>query len=100
MIVALLLACLALIAALDSIASVRIVRSDAYTPRQKAAQVLIVWVVPIVGAIVVLSVLKATAPGRGYPADVEFPDARLNLSGPTPEHWGGGNSNSDGPHNS
>lgn len=100
MIAALLLACLVLIVALDGVASVRIVRSDAYTPWQKAAQVLIIWVIPIVGAIVVLSVLKATVPPRGYPAEVEFPDARMmppaNPSSEPRDYGGSGGASHDG----
>ena len=101
MIVAILLACLTVIVALDSIASVRIVQSDVYTRWQKAAQVLIVWAIPVVGAIVVLSVLKATEPPRGYPADVEFPDARMvPPSNPSSEPWDYGDSGGAGHHGS
>jgi hypothetical protein len=66
MIVALELGCLVLLAALDCFATSRIVRSGLYTSRQKAAQVLVIWLVPIVGPIVVLSVLKTAEPPRGY----------------------------------
>ena len=100
MFVAFLLACLVLLLALDSVASVRVVRSGAYTSRQKTAQLLIIWVIPILGAIVVLSVLNAAASPSDYSANVEFPDSRLNLSGPTPEHWDGGTGSGDGHHGS
>ena len=62
MIVALALISLALVVALDCVATVRLAGSDLYTQSQKTAQILIVWLIPIVGSIVVLSVLKATAP--------------------------------------
>jgi hypothetical protein len=81
MILALAFVSLALVAALDCVATARIARSDLYTPSQKTAQILIIWLIPIVGSIVVLSVLKATAPIRGYASDVEFPDARITLNG-------------------
>jgi hypothetical protein len=101
MIVALALISLASVAALDCFATVRIARSDLYTSSQKTAQILIVWLIPIVGAIVALSVLKATAPPRGYASDVEFPDARIIPSGNSnAEPWDYGGSEGAGHHGS
>ena len=99
MIIALALICLVLVVTLDCVATVRIVRAGVYTRTQKTAQVLIIWIIPIVGSIVVLSVLKATVPARGYAADVEFPDARTtpNVS-PNAEPWDYGGSDSSGHH--
>ena len=97
MIVAFALISLALVAALDCIATVRIARSDIYTRSQKTAQILIIWLIPIVGSIVVLSVLKATAPPRGLASDVEFPDARIAPSdNSNAESWDYGGSDHHG----
>lgn len=101
MILALALVSLALVAALDCVATARIARSDLYTPTQKTAQILIIWLIPIVGSIVVLSVLKATAPPRGYASDVEFPDARITSSGNSnAEPWNYRGSDGTGHHGS
>lgn len=99
MIGALAVICLVLVVALDCVATVRIVRSDVYTRSQKTAQILIIWLVPIVGSIVVLSVLKATEPPRGYPAEVEFLDARVTpVASPNAEPWDYGGSDGSGHH--
>ena len=101
MIVALVLMSIALIVALDCVATVRIVRSDAYTQPQKAAQIVIIWLIPILGSIVVLSVLNGTQPPRGYASDVEFPDARFTPSGSSNvEPWGHGGLDGTGHHGS
>jgi hypothetical protein len=101
MIVALALISLAFVAVLDCVATVRIARSGLYTSSQKTAQILIIWLIPIVGSIVVLSVLKATAPPRGYASDVEFPDARITPSGNSnAEPWDYGGSEGAGRHGS
>jgi hypothetical protein len=101
MIVALALACFALVVALNCVATVRIVRSDLYTSSQKTAQILIIWAIPIVGSIMVLSILKATEPPRGYASDVEFPDARITPnSNPNAEPWDYGGSDGAGHHGS
>ena len=101
MIVALALISLASVAALDCVATVRIAGSDLYTPSQKTAQILIVWLIPIVGPIVVLSVLKAKASPRGYASDVEFPDARTTPGGNSnAEPWDYGGSDGTGHHGS
>ena len=58
MIVAVISIALALVAALDLVATMRLMRSDAYSSKQKAAQCFLVWAFPLLGAIVVLSVLS------------------------------------------
>jgi hypothetical protein len=101
MIVAIALISLALVVALDCVATVRLAGSDLYTQSQKTAQILIVWLIPIVGSIVVLSVLKATAPRRGYASDVEFPDARITPAGNSnAEPWECGGPDGTGHHGS
>jgi len=97
MIVALASISLALVVMLDCVATRRIARTDVYSSSQKTAQILIIWLIPIVGSIVVLSVLKAAAPSRGY-SDAEFPDLRVvpgNTSPGEPLDFGG--SDSSGP---
>jgi hypothetical protein len=49
---------------LNIVATVFIVQSETATPRQKALQLIIVWVVPLVGAIIIIAVLKATGQER------------------------------------
>ena len=100
-IVVLVLMSLALVVALDCVATVRMVQSDVYTQPQKAAQITIIWLIPMLGSIVVLSVLKATQPPRGYASDVEFPDARFTPSGSSKvEPWGQSSSDGAGHHGS
>jgi hypothetical protein len=48
----------ALVVALDLVATMRLLRSDAYSANQKVAQCFLVWAFPLLGAIVVLSVLN------------------------------------------
>ncbi len=43
----------AVVVVLDCVVSVAVVRSQYYSTMQKAAQVVLVWLLPIVGAIVV-----------------------------------------------
>jgi hypothetical protein len=49
---------LALVVALDLVATMRLLRSDAYSVKQKVAQCFLVWAIPLLGAVVVLSVLN------------------------------------------
>jgi hypothetical protein len=58
LVVAVISIALALVVALDVVATVRLMRSDAYSVKQKVAQCLFVWAFPLLGAIVVLSVLN------------------------------------------
>ena len=45
---------------LDIVATVLLVRSDVATPLQKMLQVLFIWVLPFVGPIIVIAVVKET----------------------------------------
>jgi hypothetical protein len=47
---------------LNLLATVFIARSDFGTALQKTLQLLFTWAVPLVGAIIIISVLKATHP--------------------------------------
>jgi hypothetical protein len=58
LIIAVISIALALVVALDLVATGRLMRSDAYSSKQKAAQCFLVWALPLLGAIVVLSVLN------------------------------------------
>jgi hypothetical protein len=58
LVVAVISIALVLVVALDLVATVRLMRSDAYSVKQKAAQCFLVWAFPLLGAIVVLSVLN------------------------------------------
>jgi hypothetical protein len=49
---------LLLLVAFNFVATVRVLRSDLYSAKQKWAQVLLVWLVPLLGAILVWSVLS------------------------------------------
>jgi uncharacterized membrane protein YgcG len=44
---------------LDVVATARVVSSDVYTGVQKALQIALVWVIPIVGAVFVLVVMAS-----------------------------------------
>jgi hypothetical protein len=49
---------------LNLVATAFIVRSEFGTPLQKAVQLIFAWVVPLVGSIIVIAVLKVTRPER------------------------------------
>jgi hypothetical protein len=49
---------------LNLVATVALVRSDSESPRQKAVQLVLIWAVPVVGAIVVIAALKGAASWR------------------------------------
>ena len=62
-----------MVVALDLAATVVVVRSALYTRRQKSLQVLLAWLVPVVGAIACLVAARNDA--RPYrPATGEFVD--------------------------
>jgi hypothetical protein len=52
--------------------TVRVLRSDLYTPLQRRLQVLFVWLVPIIGAAVVYAALRHEE-GPGAP-EIDAPD--------------------------
>jgi hypothetical protein len=62
---------LALVVALDLAATMRLMRSDVYSAKQKVAQCFLVWAFPLLGAILVLSVLSPPrAPERNRQSDM------------------------------
>ena len=71
MVVAVVSIALALVVALDLVATMRLLRSDAYSARQKVAQCFLVWAFPLLGAILVLSVLNPSRePERNRQSDM------------------------------
>jgi len=62
--------CVAIVlVALNLYVSVKLLRSDAYTRLQKALQLVIVWLLPVVGPILVLTLIQGaqrSAVDRGY----------------------------------
>lgn len=46
------------------VATAFIARSDFETPLQKTLQLIFAWVVPLIGSIIIIAVLKATRPER------------------------------------
>jgi len=49
---------LVLVVLLNVVATVMLARSDFETPQQKALQLALVWIVPCVGSIIVIAVLR------------------------------------------
>jgi hypothetical protein len=84
---------------LNLIATIQLLRPDFETRLQKAAQFSLIWLLPIVGAIIVMAVraqsLHATRPDRSsdatgvslYPGSDGDLEHRGNHEG---SHWGGG----------
>jgi hypothetical protein len=55
---------------LDAVASVRVGGSEVLSPAQKTAWLLVVWLAPLIGAILTMQVSRETsipAPARGPP---------------------------------
>jgi hypothetical protein len=77
-----------LVVALNFYATARVVRSDCYEVGQKASQAVLIWFVPLLGALLVLQMMTNELPNRQeYVEQVEHTD-RYNLNGgPTP--WSG-----------
>lgn len=57
---------------LNIVATVKILRSDLLGPQQRALQILLVWLIPIVGATVCLMVNASHAPERDRTRDPNF----------------------------
>jgi hypothetical protein len=71
LIVAVISISLILLASLNVVATVRLVRSDVYSAKQRVAQYIVIWAMPLVGAIVVISVLSPPRePERNRPDDM------------------------------
>jgi hypothetical protein len=56
----------ALLVLLNLVATTFIIRSDFETPLQKSLQLLLVWLIPCIGSIVVISVLKTARSDRRH----------------------------------
>lgn len=92
---------LGLVVLLSLVATAFIARSEFATPRQKIIQLIFTWVVPLVGSIIVIAILKVTRPER----ERRFDSGSLGHSwlpgiGPESEnahgHHGGPGEGSDG----
>jgi hypothetical protein len=71
LVVAVMLVALILLFALNLTATVRLVRSDVYSANQRSGQLLVIWLIPIAGAMLVLAVLKPPRePVRNSPSDM------------------------------
>ena len=89
---------LGLAALLDVIATVLLVRSTVATPRQKALQLVVIWLIPFVGSIIVIAILRETTSTRRARLASGSADEWLPGSGPESEshpghhgeHGGGG----------
>jgi hypothetical protein len=55
---------LGVVVLLNLAASVFIARSEFGTPLQKTLQLIFAWIVPLVGSIIVIAVLRVTRPAR------------------------------------
>ena|SRR5882757_10608621 len=81
---------LALVVLLNLVATVMIARSDFETPLQKVLQLVFAWVVPCIGSIIVIAVLRgARSDRKAYPASDSSGDTWLPGSGPQSEGFGG-----------
>jgi hypothetical protein len=71
LVVAVMLVALVLLVALNLTATGRLVRSDMCSTNQRLAQLLVIWLIPIAGAMLVLAVLKPPRePVRNSPSDM------------------------------
>jgi hypothetical protein len=91
---------LALIVALNLISTVRVSRSEAYSAKQKVAQCFLVWALPLLGAMVVLSVMNPPPDGeRNHQSDMSPVRDDLWLTGRSdvdgPSHGGSDGSHGD-----
>lgn len=77
-------ASLALLVILNLVATVCVFRSDFLSPMQKAAQLLLVWLVPFVGAILVIAILSNSRPARDPTYDENSANQYLILQNTMP----------------
>ena len=81
---------LALVVLLNLVATVMLARSDFETRLQKALQLVFVWVVPFIGSIIVIAVLRsARSDHKPHFASDSPGDSWLAGSGPQSEGLGG-----------
>jgi hypothetical protein len=83
MFVTVVLVVLAVIAALNAVVSIAVVRSAKYTQGQKALQVLLIWILPAAGAMLAWHLMHEdetnTEKENPHPAMSGFEDADLHL---------------------
>ena len=80
-----------IVALIDIFASARIARSEVMSQPQKAAWLLLVWLVPLVGAMFALQLSREVSPSAPAPGSLEEgPGPSLGMSG------GGSIGSSDG----
>ncbi len=88
---------LALLVLLNIVATVLVARSDFETPLQKVLQLILVWVVPVVGSTIVIAVLVGAPSDRKRRFDsATSGDAWMPGMGPEPEGAGRGHLGSHG----
>jgi uncharacterized membrane protein YgcG len=81
---------LALVVLLNLVATVMLARSDFETPLQKALQLALVWIVPCVGSIIVIAVLRGARSDHKHRfATDSVANAELPGTGPMSESFGG-----------
>ena len=81
---------LALVVLLNLVATVMLARSDFETPLQKAVQLALIWIVPCVGSIIVIAVLRgARSDHKPRFASDSAGSAELPGTGPMSESFGG-----------
>jgi hypothetical protein len=76
MIVEVLIGLLIIVAGLNIWATIRVAGDQLSTPWQRAAHIMVIWAVPVLGALIVLHLQRAEperSPGR-YPTDEELGD--------------------------
>jgi hypothetical protein len=75
---------------LNLVATVMLARSDFETPMQKVLQLVPVWIVPCVGSLIVIAVLRGARSDYNprFRSD-SASDVGLLGTGPTPESFGG-----------
>src|SRR5712664_3279650 len=78
---------------LNLVATVMLVRSDFETPLQRAIQLAFIWVVPFVGTIIVIAILRGARADIKTGGDSNLSDAFRSLGGPESDtfsdHHGG-----------
>ena len=94
---------IALVVPLNVVATAMLARSDFETPLQKVLQLVLVWIVPCIGSIIVIAVLRGA---RSYHkphfasdsvADPGLPGTEF-MSGAYAGHGGHGDGSGDGGH--
>ena len=81
--IALVLAVIAVPLGLAVRATARVLEDDLSAPGRKAMQLLLVWLVPVVGAVVVLAVHRKAEPASGKYREPPDPGEDFALSGRT-----------------